>query len=421
MIKKKVLVFPCGSEIALEIYRAMCYDIHFELWGASSVSDHGKFVYEKYIENVPSVDDPDFIEAINKIVDQHGIDLIYPAHDSVVLTLSQNVQKLHCKVVAPDVEVCEISRSKKKTYELLADVVPVPKMYDSRNIPEFPVFLKPDVGQGAKGCLKAFSQNEIIAALQNNPSLLVLEYLPGKEYTIDCFSDNEGNLLFVQGRERHRISNGISVNSVPVKHADFERYAQAINKVVPFHGTWFFQVKERKSGELVLMEIAPRVAGTMALARMQGVNLALMNCYNALGLSVSVLQNKYSVEIDRALENKFKIDCVFDTVYVDLDDCIIIDAKVNVSMIAFLYNALNKGKKIVLLSKHNKDIVDTLKKYRLDNLFDEVIHINQNDHKYSYIKSVNSIFIDDSFAERKEVAENIGISVFSPDMISELM
>jgi hypothetical protein len=48
MSKKKILVFPCGSEIGLEIYRAMRYSTHFTLAGASSVDDHGKFVYEEY-------------------------------------------------------------------------------------------------------------------------------------------------------------------------------------------------------------------------------------------------------------------------------------------------------------------------------------------------------------------------------------
>jgi hypothetical protein len=39
-----VLVFPCGSEIGLELHRSL-KDIRFvNLFGASSVSDHGEFV-----------------------------------------------------------------------------------------------------------------------------------------------------------------------------------------------------------------------------------------------------------------------------------------------------------------------------------------------------------------------------------------
>ena len=54
-MKKNILVFPCGSEIALEIYKSLKYSIHFNLIGASSVEDHGRFVYENYIGNLPYI------------------------------------------------------------------------------------------------------------------------------------------------------------------------------------------------------------------------------------------------------------------------------------------------------------------------------------------------------------------------------
>ena len=64
---KKVLVFPCGSEIGLEIHRSLKYNKDFELIGASSVNDHGMFVFENYVGNIPSVDDENFISEINNI------------------------------------------------------------------------------------------------------------------------------------------------------------------------------------------------------------------------------------------------------------------------------------------------------------------------------------------------------------------
>ena len=43
-----VLVFPCGSEIGLEIHAALRHAKDICLHGASSVSDHGEFVYARY-------------------------------------------------------------------------------------------------------------------------------------------------------------------------------------------------------------------------------------------------------------------------------------------------------------------------------------------------------------------------------------
>ena len=107
--KKRVLIFPCGSEIGLEINRALANDIHFELFGASSLPDHGKFVYKNYIEGIPYVEDNNFISTINNICEEYSIDFIIPAHDSVVLKLAQNAEKLKAKVITSPLETCEIA------------------------------------------------------------------------------------------------------------------------------------------------------------------------------------------------------------------------------------------------------------------------------------------------------------------------
>jgi hypothetical protein len=52
---KKILVFPCGSEIALEVHRALKDQKDIELIGASSVDDHGKFVFDNYIGGIPMI------------------------------------------------------------------------------------------------------------------------------------------------------------------------------------------------------------------------------------------------------------------------------------------------------------------------------------------------------------------------------
>ena len=66
MTPKNILVFPCGSEIALDIYSSVKYSTYFNLIGASSVDDHGQYVFEDYIDGVPYVDDPAFIQSLSK-------------------------------------------------------------------------------------------------------------------------------------------------------------------------------------------------------------------------------------------------------------------------------------------------------------------------------------------------------------------
>jgi hypothetical protein len=418
---KNILVFPCGTEIGLEIYRSLKYSKHFRLFGGNSIDDHGKFVYSNYISNIPYVYDADFIERINSIIEENKINFIIPAHDSAIHVFSKNIKNINAKIIGSPFETCDICNSKYKTYNLFQNIIEVPIIYDLNNV-QFQCFLKPEVGQGSKGTYVAQSVEDIIYHIKRDPSLLILEYLPGKEYTVDCFTDRHGNLKYSRARERSRILNGISVNSKPVDRIDFQHIAEKISKVLTFRGVWFFQVKERKDGTLVLMEISPRIAGTMGLFRNLGVNFIEMSLFDAMNCDIKVIENKFHIEIDRALQSRYSFKYYYEEVYIDLDDTILLGQSVNITAITFLYQCRNNGKKIKLITRHDKNVKETLKKYSIDEtIFSEIIVLTKNDNKSDWIKKKNSIFIDDSFKERNEVYENIGIPVFGVDALESLI
>lgn len=419
---KNVLVFPCGSEIGLEIHRSLEYSKEFNLYGASSIKDHGSFVYENYIPNIPFFNEANFIKEINKIIEKYKIDFIFPAHDDVILELIKNKEKIKAQIITSSLETCEICRSKKKTYTYFKNKIKTPIVYgEVDTIKKYPVFVKPDIGQGSKGAQLISSKEELLIIMKKDPSIIIMENLPGKEYTVDCFTDSSGKLKFIQARERRRIFNGISANSKPIISSTIKKIGEIINKNLTFNGVWFFQLKQNNKNQLVLLEIAPRVAGTMALCRMQGVNLPLLSLYNKMGLNVEIFKNKFQIEIDRSLCSKYKTNIKYKNVYIDLDDTLIIKNKINTSVIKYIYQCKNEGKKIYLITKHKYNLKKTLKKYMIpDIIFNKIIHLKMNENKYSFIQN-NSIFIDDSFSERQEVYKQIKIPVFSLDTIEILL
>lgn len=426
-MKKNILVFPCGSEIALEIHRSVKDSAHFKLIGASSVDDHGKFVFDDYIGNIPFITEKTFLIEIKKIVDDRKIDAIYPAMDSVIEILKVNENFLGCKVITSCSETTQVCLSKSKSYEALSGIVKTPKTFrNAEDVANYPVFGKPDIGYGSHGTKKITSKEDLQVYLSENPTSIICEYLSGAEYTVDCFTDFNGNLKIAKPRERCRVMNGISVNTKPVfDNGEFKDFAKKINDNIKFNGAWFFQVKRDGNGVLTLLEIASRFGGSSSLFRAKGINFALMSLYNAFDIPVYVIENNYDMEMDRALDNKYKINITYNEVFVDFDDCIFLDKKnVNTDLIAFLYRCVNEGKKITLLSKHDDEklgnLDELLNKLRIKNLFDRIIHLNPTDHKYKYIDNKNSIFIDDSFAERREIANNCGIPVFGLDMVEAL-
>lgn len=423
-MKKNILVFPCGSEIGLDIYSSVCYSTYFHLIGGSSVDDHGKFVYEDYIPNIPFATSPDFIPAMSRIVRERHVDAIYPAMDLVITILKEHEAELGCRVVASPLETTRICLSKELTYQKLDGYVHIPKIYNSIKIPigAFPVFAKPKIGYGAKGTKRLNSQEEVDAFVSEKEDLLILEYLPGEEFTVDCFTNKEGQLLYSAARKRNRVKDGISVNTFFVdEQENFSKIAEAINHKITFRGAWFYQVKCDKNGELCLLEIASRLGGSSLLSRAIGVNFALLSLFDIFDYKVNVMKNDYKVELDRALENRYKTDLSFKTVYCDYDDCLILDKKnVNVQLVSFLFKCVNEGKRIVLLSKHDGDLMQELEEFRLKNIFDEVLHIEKDNNKADYIHPEGAIFIDDSNAERMNIKTRLNIPVFSPDMIDVL-
>lgn len=424
--KYRILVFPCGSEIGLEIFRSLKYSMHVELIGANSLDDHGKFLYENYIGGLPFIESERLIPELKKIIKYNLIDAIYPTMDKVIWKLKINEDLLGCKIISSPNETTEICLSKKSTYNFFLDKIKVPIVYKSVNfIDKYPVFIKPDIGYGTRDTCKANNVRELESFFEKRveADYIIAEFLSGEEYTVDCFTDRFGKLRFSGPRVRKRVNNGISVNTIPVKdNIDlFEDMANKINNAVKFQGAWFYQTKKDCNGELTLLEIACRLGGSSALYRGMGINFALLSVYDAFGIDVEIVANEYYIELDRALDLKYRIDINYSNVYVDLDDCLIINGKLNNELVAFLYQALNNEKLIILISKHEGNLKDVLKKFRLNNLFDKIIHISKEDKKYKYVQDNDGIFIDDSFSERKEIFEKIGMPVFSPDMIEVLI
>lgn len=421
-MKRNILVFPCGSEIGLDIYSSVCYSTYFHLIGASSVNDHGMFVYDDYVPDLPNVDSPLFIIEMSKLVKERNIDAIYPTMDMVITVLKNHEKELNCKIISSPLETTNICLSKELTYQKLRDDVLTPIIYNPKEIPKdaFPVFTKPVVGYGSRGTKTLYSQEDVDRVVKGSSSnLMILEYLPGEEYTVDCFTNKEGILMYCAARKRNRIKNGISVNTSFVQEqAEFEDLAYIINSKIRFRGAWFFQVKRNKNNDLCLMEIASRLGGSSLLSRAIGVNFALLSLFDAFDYDVDILSNNYSVELDRALDVKYKTNLIFDTVYCDYDDCLILNKKqINIEMVRFLYKCINEKKRIVLLSKHDGDLIQELKEFRIDHLFDEIYHIDKHEDKSNYITSERSVFIDDSFAERTNIKSRFNIPVFSPEMI----
>ena len=424
MKKTRVLIFPSGAENALSVIDALKYNLHFEVFGATSKRDHSEYILDKDHLNIGdyNINSPKFFDLLNEYLDKKEIEYIIPTHDEIILFLVENQDKIHATIVASPVETCRIAFGKIDTFNKLAGAFYLPNVYTNMDDVEFPVFIKPNHGAGGKGA-KLIEDKEELSKIKNLDGYLISEYLPGDEYTVDCFTNKKGELLFVGPRTRERITTGISFRSRRVKLDDkIKQIAEDLNKRLEFRGVWFFQLKKDKHGEYKLMEISVRCAGTMSLYRELGVNFPCLTLFDFMGYDVDVICNDCGIELDRQYKSFYKIDLKYDWIYIDFDDTIIVDGKINTMAVRLIYQCVNLGIKVALLTKHSTDIYNDLDNYKISpKLFDEIIHIGEDELKSDYIKHEKAIFVDNYFPDRKDVFEKKKIPVFDVDAIESLL
>jgi len=412
-----VLVFPCGTEIGLEVARSLRFHPLFELVGASSpVSNHGPFVFRRYREDMPFVSDPGFIAKLNAVIAEERIGLVFPAHDDATVELSRLREKIAVPVVAPPAATCALCRSKRDTYAALAGKVPLPAMYDAASdaLP-FPVFLKPERGQASRGTMLVKDREELDFCLRRDPSLLVLEYLPGREYTVDCFTDRHGALRYVGARERLRIAGGISTDTRLVQREELNRMAQTIHEALPLRGAWYFQARENAAGAPALLEVAPRVGGSMGLHRALGVNLPLLAARDALDWNVEIAPMAGEVRMDRALDCCYAPAASADRVIIDADSALFLaDGKPNPWVVAFAVQCSNRGQLPNLLTHRPEAAEAALRKHGLGVLFGEVTTTLSSGQEPKTLL----ITADD---QARRAGMNAGFAVMGPDAMDALL
>ena len=423
-MKTNVMIFGGGSYPEVQIYFALKNSLRFHPIMAGSYDNHSTYISNDSIIDLPFTYEDDFVEKLNECIDRLAIKFIIPCHDSGALTLVENQDRIHATVVCSCLETTRLCRYKSETYKALAGLDFVPKTYTYDNA-GFPLFAKNDVGQGGRNTHIIRTQAELEDLKKEQISYVLCEYLPGRELTIDCFTDRHGELRFAQPRYRERLLNGISARTSNAEMtAEMQHIVQAVSERIRFHGFWFIQCKEDAKGKLKLMEISTRFSGTFGLSRNLDVNLPLLALCDFSGMEIDVCPNTCKISLDKSYIDRYKIDYPYKRVYLDFDDTLVFHReKYNTEAMRFVYQCLNKGIRVVLVTKHAYDLHETMADIRLsEGIFDEIIEVPIDEDKYRYMNNdIPSIFIDNAYAERKKVKEKLGIPTFDVSNIECLI
>jgi carbamoyl-phosphate synthase large subunit len=366
---------------------------------------------------VPFVIDPNFVPAVQDLVTKLKIDFVIPAHDEALFRLAGRIDG--AIVAGPSPDLGEILKLKSSTIAKLQGVVPTPQIY-APGEETFPVFCKPDRGQGSRGIKIVHDPNELRRMRAADSNLIVQELLTGEEVTVDCFSDSSSHVLFASARSRVRTTGGISVRSRSVDDAEFPVLASRISEGLQLTGAWFFQMKRGVDGHYKLLEVANRIAGSSGFQRIRGINFMDAWLHQLSGQTVT-FQPPADIDFvyDRALYVKTIVRSNVVSLYVDFDDTLILDGSmINHRLVGLLYGAkYNKQKKIILLTRHDGVVEEKLATFGLSALFNEIIHLKKGERKSDSVEGPDAIFIDDSYRERADVAETCGAIAIGPESL----
>jgi carbamoyl-phosphate synthase large subunit len=303
MDKLKILVTGAGAPgIAGTIYslRNNFDNREVEIIGTDCNPDAvGKDLCDKFYQ-ITKANTPNYLYELSKVYTYSKCDILIP-QNTLELEKLANYWLAPCLVS----KLTSIEIANNKVNYIDCNVVnEIKGLKENMKVfgwPNTPVVIKPPVSNGMRGfriidesfdAKKSFYEDKPDNTRTNwkalkkvlgktFPELLVCEYLPGKEYSVDCF--RWGDRIDVIPRERTQIRSGITFAGKVVKHDYIISECKRLAKELDLKYCFGFQFKEDKDGNPQLLECNPRVQGTMVMSTLAGANVIWSSVKAALG------------------------------------------------------------------------------------------------------------------------------------------
>ena len=323
--KIRLLMTGAGAPGGPGIYKALETQENFDIFICDmNINASGRFLSPKRFEVIPAATDEEFIPKMLELCRRLDIDVVFPLVTKELFKFSEaKVQFAEhgIKIIVSDPSSLHLANDKGRLYEhLLNHNIKLPDFFvvdsvddlrescDQLGYPKRPVVIKPAIGNGSRGirildesCNRydllfnhkpssLYSNlNDVVSAIgrQDIPKMVVSEFLPGPELTIDTIVDN-GVMMQCLIRTRDSMNNGISTSGRFINDVAITDYIESIVNSLPnLRGPIGFQVKESTNGDYLLLESNPRIQGTSVAALGLGINLPAKAVNLELGFEIN--------------------------------------------------------------------------------------------------------------------------------------
>ena len=283
MKEVNVLILSAGRRVEL----VKCFKEARDLLGikgkvvAVDISNTAPALYHADCFHLVSrISEDDYIDSIIEVCKKEDIHLIIPTIDTELQKLADNKgyieSKTNAKIHISSKDVIEICRDKYNTQAFFEENgFGVPRLItkddiDNKNY-NFPLFIKPLNGSSSINTFKVSNEKELDFFLEYVPSPLVQELIEGEEFTVDVFTDFDGNPITIVPRVRLATRGGEVAKGLVKKDQEIiEIIKQVIEKLKPL-GHITIQCMKTKNG-IKFIEINPRFGGGAPISIKAGAN-----------------------------------------------------------------------------------------------------------------------------------------------------
>jgi len=293
----------------------------------------GTYLCDKFHVIPPAKKTEDYLTALIKICKQDNVNVLLPQNTLELKLLSKNFlrfESVGTKVITSSEKSIKLANDKFQLMKVCKEIgVPVGEFYKVDNFddliskatligwPSNKIVVKPPISNGMRGVriinetldLKKMFYNEkpnslfttmngLYAVLGDTfPDLIVTEYLPGKEYTVDVFRHNKKTTVIP--RSRDQIRSGITFSGQVIKHEKLIQYCKKISEKLDLKNCYGFQFKMDVNNNPKILESNPRVQGTMVLATIANANIIYSSVKSVLNEDIPKFNVKWGAKISR--------------------------------------------------------------------------------------------------------------------------
>ncbi len=225
-----------------------------------------------------------YLDRLLKEVHQHKVNLVVPLTDLDLQLLADNQSlftDLGCQVMIASPDMVEVCRDKFKTNELVkaSGLKPI-RTYSVEQFltqPFYPCFVKPVEGSAAFGASTIHDAHELRVhlATYGSAEMMVQEYVPGQEFTVDVYRSRAGETRCVVPRQRLEVRSGEVQKGVTIHdEAIVNATIQLAENLDGLWGVFCCQCRRLDvDSPPRFFEINPRFGGGAPLSIAAGANL----------------------------------------------------------------------------------------------------------------------------------------------------